>query len=266
MSIGFRVARRALKENQPPCCHIKVWLSSKVFPLSWYIELDTYNCSMKRTLLLLTLPLLAATCTCGRRSPVNDVTEVLAQMRADTAWIRKLDSLAATAIGPGARCIDPVWHCYRWEERTWFFNEDWGGVLEIPSDYIPQDDLIQAGLSFHGTTAISPDSLVRVSFYAGFQGLEYDEYLPSITDHLREYGFTASSISVNDQLVTLEASNGEGVIFYGRYLYASKDGIEYSVSLQYPREMDPDMGPVRSMVDRYPYGADGGIFSGLAYD
>ena len=46
-----------------------------------------------------------------------------------------------------------------------------GKTSEIPSDYIPEEDLWQAELSFHGTRAWSPDSLILVSFYAGFQAL-----------------------------------------------------------------------------------------------
>ena len=83
---------------------------------------------------------------------------VLAQMRADTAWIRTLDSLAAIAIGPGVKCLDPVWHLFSWEGRNFFHNQDWGGVLEIPEGFLPEDDLWQAVVSFHGTRAWSPDT------------------------------------------------------------------------------------------------------------
>lgn len=51
----------------------------------------------------LSLAILAA---CGRthRSADDSPREILARMRADTAWIRELDSLAVEAIGPGTRC------------------------------------------------------------------------------------------------------------------------------------------------------------------
>ena len=55
---------------------------------------------------------------------------VLAQMRADTAWIRTLDSLAAIAIGPGVKCIDPVWHLFSWEGRNFFHNDVIGDAVD----------------------------------------------------------------------------------------------------------------------------------------
>ena len=97
--------------------------------------------------------------------------QVLQAMRADTNWVRHLDSLSQTALGLGARCLDPVSHTFSYEGRTWLFNQHWGGVLEIPSDYSVEDDPIQAELSFHRTRAFSPDSLILVSFYAGFQSM-----------------------------------------------------------------------------------------------
>ena len=56
--------------------------------------------------------------------------------------------LAAIAIGPGAKCIDPVWHMFSYEGRYFFHNQDWGGVLEVPKGFLPEDDLWQAELSF----------------------------------------------------------------------------------------------------------------------
>ena len=64
-----------------------------------------------------------------------------------------------------------------------------GGVLEIPADYIIEDDLWQAKISFHGTHAWSPDSTILVSFYAGFQCLDKEEFTESILESLEEDGF-----------------------------------------------------------------------------
>ena len=107
---------------------------------------------MRNTIAIISILFLSM--ACGQRPKANNTPEgILAQMRADTSWIHELDSLSQVAIGPGARCIDPVWHTFSYDGRTWFFNQDWGGVLEIPSDYLPEDDLWQAELSFHGTRA-----------------------------------------------------------------------------------------------------------------
>ena len=143
---------------------------------------------MKNTIIIPTILLLVL--ACGQRPKDNKTPEdILAQMRADTSWIHELDSLAQVAIGPSARCIDPVWHTFSYDGRTWFFNQDWGGVLEIPSDYLPEDDLWQAELSFHGTRAWSPDSLILVSYYAGFQTLSKEESIEAIVSGLEEDGF-----------------------------------------------------------------------------
>lgn len=61
--------------------------------------------------------------------------------------------------------------------------------MEIPADYIIEDDLWQAKISFHGTHAWSPDSTILVSFYAGFQCLDKEEFTESILESLEEDGF-----------------------------------------------------------------------------
>lgn len=40
------------------------------------------------------------------------IEQKLELMRADTGRIRKLDSLAQTALGPGAKCLDAVKHLF----------------------------------------------------------------------------------------------------------------------------------------------------------
>lgn len=104
------------------------------------------------------IPFLVVVISCATQPKQTGPEAILVQMRADTSWIHHLDSLAQTAIGPGAKCLDPVSHSFTYDGRTWIFNQDWGGVLEIPADYIIEDDLWQAKISFHGTHAWSPDS------------------------------------------------------------------------------------------------------------
>lgn len=218
---------------------------------------------MKKTIIIPTILFLAL--ACGQRSKVNETPEsVLAQMRADTSWIHELDSLAQLAIGPGARCIDPVWHTFSYGGRTWFFNQDWGGVLEIPSVFIPEDDLWQAELSFHGTRAWSPDSLILVSYYAGFQALTREEAVETITSGLEEDGFAVQEWDEKEKVLTIRARSAEGINYYGRHIFANDDGVEYSVSVQYPDEKAAEALAVIEMADRYPAGPNGTIFKGEA--
>lgn len=213
---------------------------------------------------LLTLSLFTATCGRSVGSADPSPEETLALMRADTAWIRELDSLAAEAIGPGARCLDPVWHLFEWEGRGWLFNQDWGGVLEIPSGYIPEDDPWQAELSFHGTRAFSPDSAVIVSFYAGFQGIGNDELILSATERLREEGFTVSSIEIGKEGFRVTARSVDGIVYFARYLFADGDGVEYAASVQYPEGKEAEADRIIPMLERFPLGPDGRRFRGLA--
>lgn len=218
---------------------------------------------MKNTIIIPTILLLVL--ACGSRPKDNKTPEdILAQMRADTSWIHELDSLSQVAIGPGARCIDPVWHTFSYDGRTWFFNQDWGGVLEIPSDYIPEDDLWQAELSFHGTRAWSPDSLILISYYAGFQALTREESVEAITSGLEEDGFAVQEWDEKEKVLTIRARSAEGINYYGRHIFANDDGTEYSVSVQYPDVKAAEALPVIEMTDRYPAGPNGIVFKGEA--
>ena len=201
--------------------------------------------------------------SCGQQSKNQETPEsILAQMRADTSWIHELDSLAQIAIGPGAKCIDPVWHTFSYEGRTWFFNQDWGGVLEIPSDYMPEDDLWQAELSFHGTSAWSPDTLILVSFYAGFQGITNEESIEATISELEEEGFAVLERDEKEKVFTVRARNADGINYYGRRIFANEDGIEYTVSVQWPEENTSGAQLVIEMADRYPIGPRGQMFKG----
>lgn len=210
-------------------------------------------------IILITSALLALF-SCRQKPAQSGPEAVLARMRADTAWIHRLDSMAQIAIGPGATCLDPVSHSFTYGGRVWLFNQDWGGVLEIPSDYLIEDDLWQAGLSFHGTRIWSPDSLIMVSFYAGFQALECDEYFESLEGGLMEEGFSI----INNDSGAVQARSEDGINYYGRHLYADENGIEYSVSVQWPDEKSEEAKGIIMMADRYPAGPNGIVFKGEA--
>lgn len=214
-----------------------------------------------KELLISAMVILCAGSQCARRGvSETDAADgslpgpqaVLARMRADTLWIRRLEEMADSALGPGARCLDPVWHLFLYEDRTWFFNQDWGGVLEIPSDFLPEDDGYQAYFSFHGTRAFSPDSLVMVSFYAGMQGLTFEERFDAIQEDLTADGLRIVALQLEDRSFAVHAVSDEGIHYYGREIFDDVEGIEYCVSVQYPDGRD--VSRIIPMVDRYPYG------------
>jgi len=221
---------------------------------------------MHRLIIPFLLTLIAAA-ACRRPAVPADPApeEVLARMRADSAWVRELDSLAAEAIGPGARCIDPVWHLFEQGGKNWLFNQDWGGVLEIPSGYIPEDDLWQAELSFHGTRAFSPDSSVVISFYAGFQGIGDDDLVRVTRQGLEEDGFTVERLDMDDKEFVVRAGNGDGIRYYARHLFADGDGVEYAAGVQFPDGREEEVKDIIRMIRRYPLGPGGGRFRGLAF-
>lgn len=218
---------------------------------------------MRRIFVFVSMIFLIMECV-QRPQTTNTPEGILAQMRADTNWIHELDSMAQIALGPGAKCLDPVYHTFFFETKTWFFNQDWGGVLEIPSDYIPEEDLWQAELSFHGTRAWSPDSLILVSFYAGFQALTKEETNEAIMSSLKENGFAVQEWDEKEKVVTIRARSAEGINYYERHTLTNDDGVEFSVSVQYPDEKESDALPLIEMADRYPVGPNGIIFKGGA--
>lgn len=209
--------------------------------------------------------LLMLTLSCGQRQQVKDAPEaILTQMRADTTWIHQLDSMAQIAIGPGSKCLDPVSHSFAYDGRIWLFNQDWGGVLEIPADYTIEDDLWQAELSFHGTRVWSPDSLILISFYAGFQALEDDEFEESTRLGLEEDGFAVQTWNEKEKDIIIRARSAEGINYYGRHRLANENGVEYSVSVQYPDGKTDEARKVMEMAARYPTGPNGNVFKGEA--
>lgn len=96
----------------------------------------------------------------------------LEAIRKDSAHIHVLDSLAGIHIGEGARCIDAVRHLFVWNGRYWLYSDEWGGLVELPHGWIPEEDLLQSELTFHGTDVWSPDSLVMMRMYSGFDSSE----------------------------------------------------------------------------------------------
>ena len=135
---------------------------------------------MKHHILVLFAAILA-TISCGNNTSGQEnlsweemtLEQKLEQMRTDSVWVHSLDSLAGIHIGPGAKCLDAVKHTFSYEGRIFIYNQDWGGVLEIPAGFVPEDDTWQVELSYHGEPVISPDSLVYISHYEGFQGYPF---------------------------------------------------------------------------------------------
>ena len=140
---------------------------------------------MKRYTFGIMILLLVVGCS-NRVADRQDANYILSLMRSDKELIQELDSLATQALGSKATCIDPVWHLFSCDGGRWFHNPDWGGVLEIPAEFIPQDDWVQAVLSFHGTRAISPDTTVVVSFYGGFHFDTEEDYMEEIEKVIKE--------------------------------------------------------------------------------
>lgn len=52
---------------------------------------------------------------------------------------------------------------------------------------------------------------------------------------------------------TFLARSAEGVNYYGRYIYANPNGVEYVASVQYPDEKQEEAAAIREMIDRFSY-------------
>lgn len=215
---------------------------------------------------------LAALTSCGTRGTNDDwekmsVDQRLESMRTDTAWIKTLDSLAAVNIGPGAKCLDAVKHTFRWDDRLWVYNQDWGGVLEIPDGFVPEDDGWQAELTYHGAAIFSPDSLALISHYEGYQALPFDEFRTMVSDDFAKdslivnYSIREEAVSFEGgedrTVIIVETLNADGIKGYARYIHSSPESVGYSISLQYPSEYENKYGYIREMIDRYPFGPNG---------
>ena len=124
---------------------------------------------------LFILPLVAlSVLSCGTHQgdtgADRTVEHILSDMRSDRALAATLDSLAQLSIGPGARWLDAVKYTFSWDGRLWVFNDDWGGVLEIPGGYIPKDDGKYSGmpLNLEGKLTESGLATAMVSDYRNY--------------------------------------------------------------------------------------------------
>ena len=213
-----------------------------------------------------------STLSCGGHKSTGEwesmtVEQRLEAMRTDTVWVAHLDSLAAVHIGPGARCIDAVKHTFRWDGRFWVYNQDWGGVLEIPEGYVPFDDEWQAELSYHGAGIQSPDTMVYISHYEAFQGFEYEEFRQMCRESIcADSLFTDVTVreetlrykdGTETPVIIFETLNVDGIKGYFKYIYTSPESTEYSVSLQYPADCEDKYGYIKELIDRYPFGPQG---------
>lgn len=186
--------------------------------------------------------------------------EKIEYMRSDSVWIAELESLAQEAIGEGARCLDPVKHLFIYGEGYWLYNQDWGGVLEIPVGYIPEDELSQVELSFHGSYVASPDSTIRIGYYAGWESMTLDEF-KAATQSQFDKTISVEAFSIDDypfpdgfctKAITIKTINDAGVVGFCRYIYKDSDNVGYSVSVEYPAEKEPEILQILEMIKRYP--------------
>ena len=203
----------------------------------------------------------------------QDANYMLAQLRSDTAYILELDSLATLALGAEAVCIDPVWHLFECNNRRWFHNSDWGGVLEIPECLTPQDAYIQTELTFHGTSAITDDQKLMLTFYAGYQAITETEYVESVLNTYSKNGFKVISIDTTivefpggykASAYTIRAITDSGMNTYGRYIPMGPDKVLLLVALTYQDGHDARIREILPMIDRYPLSADGLFMKGEA--
>lgn len=223
---------------------------------------------MKRTVLTLILipVILLSACRNGRTVQTSDTPQtILENMRKDSAVIAFADSMGVVQLGPGTKCIDPVKHTYLRDGRTFLYNEDWGGVLELPQGWIPEDDLWQAELSFHGTHVWSPDSTILMATYAGISVPDLDQ-LEITSETLASQGFTITSheqtrILIGEEpalCLTVLALGEDGIIYLGKTVTTESRCIEYSASLQYDeKENSERIDILKSFLERYPLGPEG---------
>lgn len=225
---------------------------------------------IKNIVLDVVLMLLMTGCS-NRIAERQDVEYILSLMRSNKEYIHELDSLATLALGSKATCIDPVWHLFSCNDKRWFHNPDWGGVLEIPAEFIPQDDWVQAVLSFHGTRAISPDTTAIVSFYAGFHFDTEEKYMEDIMNSMRERSFDVKDIDTGTVVFpdvyiatcyTVRAINSD-IKYYGRYIPMGPDGVMFVASVTYQNENQ--IQDIIPMIDLYPLSEDGSFLKGAAF-
>lgn len=156
-------------------------------------------------------------------------------MRSDPRVMAFADSMGVLQLGAGTKCLDPIKHTYVRDGRLFLYNDDWGGVLELPQGWIPEDDLWQVGFSFHGTHVWSPDSTILFSTYSGYSDSDTDQ-LEYVSESLAE----------------------DGIIYLGKYVTVMNSSIEYSMSLQYYENEEGDrIDVLKTYLERYPLGPEG---------
>lgn len=199
--------------------------------------------------------------------------EIIEVMRADTSFIAYQDSLAVIQLGAGAKCLDPVKHLFTKDNRFFLYCSDWGGVVELPDGWIPEDDFHQAIVSFHGTVVYSPDSLAMFSLYAGLNtGEPLNEQIEWCKEGLSEDNFGILSEDIYIVLMAgteapcyeVTARNGEGLNLYRKGILRDNRGVEMVLSLQYYDGYSGDVQELLKYLETFPFGPDGQLPVGAA--
>lgn len=218
----------------------------------------------RTTIIIIALALL---CSCWPKmvgSTNRNVSCILSDMRSDPEVKAFADSMGVLQLGEGTVCLDPVKHLYRRGARWFLYNEDWGGVLKIPQGWIPEDDISQAELSFHGTCVRSPDSTVHISTWAGFSD-DPDRDLESEAQSLANHGFTVTSRSwsyvpmgeLTVRCTETRALGRDGTTYYGRTVHSEVLDVTYSVSILFPHGGDGSLSELMAFIERYPLSPEG---------
>lgn len=134
------------------------------------------------------------------------------------------------------------------------------------NDPAPEEILgrMRAELSFHGTRAFSPDSMVVISFYAGFQAIGNEELAEAVREGLEGDGFAIEHIDVDDREFRISARSAGGIRYYARHLFADGDGVEYAAGVQFPATREDEAEEIIRMIRHFPLGPGGHPFRGLA--
>lgn len=209
----------------------------------------------------------------GKSTDAMSLEEKIEVMRTDSLFITYQDSLAVIQLGDGAKCLDPVKHLFSRDGRFFLYGSDWGGVVELPEGWIPEDDYWQADFSFHGTSVFSPDSLAMFSLYAGLNtGEPLNEQIEWCKEGLSEDNFGILSEDIYIVLMAgteapcyeVTARNGEGLNLYRKGILRDNRGVEMVLSLQYYDGYSGDVQELLKYLEAFPFGPDGQLPVGAA--
>ena len=191
----------------------------------------------------------------------------LEAIRKDSAHIHVLDSLAGIHIGEGARCLDAVRHLFVWNGRYWLYSDEWGGLAELPSGWLPEEDLLQSELTFHGTDVWSPDSLVMMRMYSGFDSSENEnEFDMRLYERLSEDGISIESWECpkdmtaygdTKKLITISGHDTNGNSYFGRVFRDGANRVAHFAFLKWDISTEEDIDTLKALVDRFPFGPSG---------